>query len=125
MTPGPERLLVAARTITNRPEALAARSSWARASALLARQALELAVERFWAAHAPGLIKSHRSTQLLCLPWYMKDPAAARTVHQTWAALSSACHHHTYDLAPTALEMSVLFEEVEQALTALRVAEPA
>jgi hypothetical protein len=38
--------------------------------------------------------------QLLALPFYVDDPA-----HQTWAALSNACHHHAYDLSPTAVEL--------------------
>ena len=44
-------------------------------------------------------------TQLLCLPTYL-EPRLAREISYVWAALSNACHHHPYDLAPTAAELS-------------------
>lgn len=43
--------------------------------------------------------------QLICLRRYLDDhDLAARTSH-AWSALSRACHHHPYELAPTADEL--------------------
>ena len=34
-------------------------------------------------------------------------------LHEAWGALSRACHHHPYELAPTAGELSGWIEAVE------------
>ena len=79
---------------------------WPRASALLALSALEAAVERLWLAQALALSGCSMRTQLICLRSYLADaPLAARASH-TWSALSRACHHHAYELAPTSVELS-------------------
>lgn len=100
----PAVLLAAARTTLHNPAAMPG-STWARSTALLARQALEATLARYWAARAPGMEHSSATAQLLCLPFYTDDPAAARLAHQTWASLSRACHHHPYELAPTTAEL--------------------
>ncbi len=64
-------------------------------------------------ARAPGLERCNRATQFTCLPWYV-EPTAARRAHQTWAALSCACHHHAYDLAPTAVELRAWLDDVDR-----------
>ena len=47
-------------------------------------------------------------TQLICLRSYLEDaPLAARAGH-AWSALSRACHHHPYELGPTAGRAPVL-----------------
>ena len=35
-------------------------------------------------------------------------------LHETWGALSRACHHHPYELAPTAAELARWIEVVEE-----------
>ena len=50
-------------------------------------------------------------SQLACLPWYI-NPAAATQSTYTWAALSSACHYHSYELAPTAAELTSWIDDV-------------
>ena len=50
-----------------------------------------------------GGCSSH--AQLLCLVVYFSDRGVARQTSATWAALSRACHHHPYELNPTADEM--------------------
>lgn len=102
-TPTPQALLAAARATLDRPAALAG-SAWARSTALLTRQALEIALAGYWTKRAPGMESCSGAAQLLALPFYLDDPAA-RLAHETWAALSHACHHHAYDLAPTAAEL--------------------
>jgi hypothetical protein len=88
---------------------------WPRAAALLARQALEMGLDEFWMVHAPGVQKASARAQLLCLPAYM-DPLAARKADHAWEALSRACHHHPYELAPTAAELSSWIEDVNRVL---------
>lgn len=88
------------------------RGLWPRAAALLARQALESSLDSYW--HSRGLPLGACSTkaQLLCLSEYSKDGDLAREAHHVWAALSRACHHHPYELAPTAGELEGWVEAV-------------
>jgi hypothetical protein len=85
---------------------------WPRAAALLARQALEESVRALWDRRALDLRACSMRTQLICLRTYLGDAdLAARTAH-TWSALSRACHHHAYELAPTASELQGWFGTV-------------
>ena len=78
---------------------------WPRASAILARQALEAGVVRLWDSRTLDLQACSMRGQLICLRTYLGDAdLAARTSH-AWSALSRACHHHPYELAPTTDEL--------------------
>lgn len=78
---------------------------WPRAAALLARQALETALDDFWKTKKLEFA-THcgRRQQLICLHEYM-DPEKAGEIAHAWSALSRACHHHPYELAPTVGEL--------------------
>jgi hypothetical protein len=112
-------LLADARALLDGP-ASAAPGGWPRAVALLARQALEKAIEEFWQADpaTSGLPTCTKRTQLTCLPAYL-EPGLAREVSYVWAALSNACHYHPYALAPTATELSSWIEVVATLLNAV------
>jgi hypothetical protein len=101
----PADLLTTAMDLLERP-ALATVGGWPPAVALLTWQALETALEEFWRASpsTAGLCDCTRKTHLICLPTYI-DPRLAREIDYVWAALSSACHYHPCDLAPTAAEL--------------------
>ena len=87
---------------------------WPRASALLGCRALEATVHRLWDRRALDLQGCPMRVQLICLRTYLGDAdLAARTGH-AWAALSRACHHHAYELAPTAAELQGWFSVVEE-----------
>ena len=87
---------------------------WARCSALLTRQALEAALDEFWEEQrAPGVKDGSRHSQLLCLGSYLGDDQLAARVAHTWAALSNACHYHSYELVPTAGELEGWIETVD------------
>jgi hypothetical protein len=88
---------------------------WPRASALLALQALELSLLRLWERRTLDLQACSMRTQLICLRSYLDDDAqlAARTGH-AWSALSRACHHHPYELAPTSVELQSWFAVVSE-----------
>lgn len=87
---------------------------WPRASALLALQALDAALGRLWERHALGFEGCSMRTQLICLRSYLDDPGlAARAAHAS-SALRRACHHHPYELAPTAGELRDWFSPVRE-----------
>ena len=87
---------------------------WPRASALLALQALEASLLRLWERRTLDLQGCSMRTQLICLRSYLEDAKlAARTGH-AWSALSRACHHHPYELAPTAGELQSWFSVVSE-----------
>lgn len=85
---------------------------WPRAAALLARQALEAALDDFWKTKNLDFgAHTGRRQQLICLREYL-DPTRAGEIAHAWAALSRACHHHPYELAPTAGELERWMETV-------------
>lgn len=120
----PEDLLTAARRLIRRPDAATA-GVWPRAAALLARQALELAIAALWAARpqAAGLGSCSMRSQLLCLTAYLGQDAATRAGYLS-AALSRACHYHSYELAPTAAELTGWLDEASDLVTLLRACSP-
>lgn len=85
---------------------------WPRSSAILGRQALETALDQFWARAAPGVEAAPRRAQMICLSEY-SDDELARRVRYAWHGLSSACHHHAYDLPPIESELSGWLDDVE------------
>jgi hypothetical protein len=115
-----EELLAAARRLIERPDAATA-GVWPRAAALLARQALELALAGLWASQpaAAGLDRSSMRAQLLCLTAYLAGDTATRAAY-LYAALSRACHYHLYELAPTATELTRWLNETAELVALLR-----
>lgn len=97
---------------------------WPRAAALLARQALEDALDRLWTVVHPAMKQSSRRTQMICLGMLLKDEALIADVRAVWSSLSRACHHHHYELAPTAPELEGWIQQTEHLLTALEPLPP-
>jgi hypothetical protein len=89
------------------------RGVWPRAAALLARQALEVAVKTYWSAKAQGLEKTSMRAQLLCLQGTLNDAEVGRRAHAAWSALSRAVHYHAYELAPTREELLAWCDDVD------------
>lgn len=114
--PSPTGLLAAAREVAStcnepyRP----------RAVALLGRQALEAALDDHWRTRAPGVEECPMRTQLICLPVFLSDAPLAERASYAWWALTRACHHHPYDLAPTPSELADLLGTVEELTAQLR-----
>ena len=87
---------------------------WPRATALLARQALEIALAREWRAVHAGLAACPTRVQLLCLCEFSSDWELMTRATHVWGALSDACHHHAYAAPPGAAELEAWFATVEQ-----------
>jgi hypothetical protein len=85
---------------------------WPRVSALLARQALEATVLGLWDRRKLDLQGCSMPAQLICLRTYLGDADLAARAGHAWSALSRACHHHAYELAPTAGELDHWFAVV-------------
>ena len=81
---------------------------------MLARRALEEALDELWSKRAPGLERATARAQLVCLPEYLGDRGLAGEIVFTWSALSDACHHHAYELAPTAAELGRWLDAVDR-----------
>ena len=60
-------------------------------------------------------------SQLLCLTAYL-DPGTASRAAYLFAALSRACHYHSYELAPTAAELTGWLDQAAQIVTQLQAA---
>jgi hypothetical protein len=113
----PDQLVAAGRALLQRPEPVTA-GLWARAAALLGRQALEASLDDLWVARAPGVERCSMRAQLACLPRYVGAELAGR-VSFTWAVLSAACHHHVYELSPTAGELARWLDTCDDLTTAV------
>ncbi len=107
MTPGtmsPLRILTAAEALIKSPAGSSV-GLWPRTAAALGRQAIEGALRQYWHLREPGLERCSTHAQLLCLVVYFRDRDLARQTSAIWSALSRACHHHPYELNPTADEL--------------------
>ena len=83
---------------------------WPRVVAVLGRHAIEEALQQYWILREPGLERCSGRAQLLCLAVYLSDGDLARDTVAAWSDLSRACHHHPYELAPTADELRSLLD---------------
>jgi hypothetical protein len=106
-------VVAAARNLMERTDPATA-GLWPRATALLARQALEGALDDFWKVRQPGMEQCSMKAQLLCLPHYLGDEQLAERVSYAWAGLSRACHQHPYELPPTSAELLGWLGTVEE-----------
>ena len=87
-------------------------SVWSRASALLARQALEDVLTRYWWKTADGVDRLNMRAQLNCLRAYA-GAGLASDFSYAWHALSRVSHHRPYELDPTREELDSLIATAE------------
>lgn len=112
-------LLTTARILIARPD-LGPKGTWPRSAAILARQALEEALESLWVnSRYPAVKRTSFRFQLLCLWLVLDDTGLMRDVRAAWYFLSRACHHHQYELAPVAAELETWINQVERLTEAL------
>jgi hypothetical protein len=76
----------------------------ARVAALLARSAFEdwLDEQNPWVVPSPRRPTTASKLVALCT---RDDPAVGYRAQRAWASLSRACHHHAYELQPSAAEV--------------------
>ena len=79
------------------------RNHTTRAAAWLARTALELLVIARLDARGVDARRATMRSQLSCLR--ILDPEFAGEAGIIWVGLSRCCHHHAYELAPSAAEV--------------------
>ena len=91
---------------------------WPRATAVLARQALERGLTEVLSARVDGIQQASVRAQLLCLRIVLDDTATADEVTVAWWALSRACHHLSYELPPTAAELRAWIDVVDRFVAA-------
>ena len=91
---------------------------WPRACALLARQALESSLDRFWERCGWKLQDCSFRAQILCLS-QLAGPEVARDTAYAYGFLSNICHFHPYDASPTSVELRTILELVESVVTSL------
>jgi hypothetical protein len=111
-------LLLSAEVMVSEPRYSLA-GVWPRAAALLARQAIEAEMLELWLVRAPGLEFCTTHAQLLCLPDYIRDREIAESAALAWNSLTRICHHHPYELLPTAAELRVLLETARRFMAAV------
>jgi hypothetical protein len=119
----PTEILAAARRLLDHTDARAA-GVWSRAAALLARQAFEIGLDDHWRSRGVALDRLATRPQLICLSAYLPNRDVAARASHAWSALSRACHHHPYELAPTPGELRGWLDAVDDALAAMAVASP-
>ena len=118
--PTPEELLGLARQMVDEPSP-PTRGLWARAAAILGRQALEEAMCCVWRSKAPALEQANFTTQLICLCEFVADTHLAQQAAHVWACLSNACHYRGYGMPPTAQELTAWLNSVEVVLDLMEV----
>jgi hypothetical protein len=105
----PAQILAAADALAE-PGQSTGTHGWPRVVAVLARHAIEESLRQYWALREPGMEYCTWHAQLLCLTVYLSKRQLARETAAAWSDLSRACHHHPYELAPTANELRDLLD---------------
>ena len=108
----PDLLALARQVQTDSPRQLGADRTVA--AALLVRQALEEALDAWWATRLPAMADTTDRAQQITLPFYADDAELAGDVTWAWNHLSTICHHHAYALPPTEAELARLIEVVQR-----------
>jgi hypothetical protein len=90
-----------------------------RIAAFLIRQALETEIEAYCELLVAAMPFPVRMRSRLAVLHALDRTGFDRTAEYAWNALSRACHHHAYELAPTISELRHLHSKVAD-LAAMR-----
>lgn len=104
------QVLAAARIVLENPKA-GMDGTWPRAAALLARQALEGAVDARLVARIPDVAAESMRVRVACLAELVNEDEAHEAAW-LYARLSTACHHHPYEVAPACAELEEWIDRV-------------
>ncbi len=91
-------------------------SGWAVAVCLLARQALEESLNRFWTAKDPQVTDTSFAHQLICLESLVPDAVG---LYSMWSRLSGWCHYSGSLSDPSGPELDALLTELHVHLQVL------
>ncbi|GAB3417993.1 hypothetical protein [Flindersiella endophytica] len=94
---------------------------WPRACVWLTRLALESALDELWKARLPQARGAPMRAQLLLLPDFVGTDVAEQA-RRAWLSLSRVAHHHSFELAPTVVELRAWHSDVTSAVAALQAA---
>jgi len=100
-------VLAQARSLLQHPK-VGMESTWPRAAALLGRQALEEGIDAVLIAEVPPIddLEGERMRPRLVCLGELVDHEEAHEAAWLWSRFSFACHHHPYELAPIAAELT-------------------
>ena len=100
-------LLRDARVVLDHPGAMPI-GTWGRAVAVLARQAMEQALDDFWRATDPSMAngRNKRAAFLYLRSGWPAEQAA--DAYYSWRLLSRACHYQSYDVELSASQAAEL-----------------
>ncbi len=113
------KLILRARELVERTDP-ATVGMWPRATAFLARRALEGALDSLWRLRAPGLELCSAKAQFICLPAYLHGHRElAERASYAWFGLSRSCHQHPYELSPTSPELLGWIGTVEDVIASV------
>ena len=87
-----------------------------RAATFLARQALESRTDELLARRVRNVEEARYDARLLLLGEVLTDRELAKQTRFVWAALSSACHLHAYELPPPVSEVESWLDAVQRFL---------
>ena len=86
-----------------------------RMASWLARSALEEAVRNRLERRGMHAGTASMRSLLSCFEVaYLDDPALVDSAQHAWAGLSNTCHHHAFQLTPTAAETQLLIDTVRR-----------
>jgi hypothetical protein len=102
----------------------AATPGWTRIAAFLIRQALEAEIETYCRQLVAAMPHPVRTRSRLAVLHALDPTDFHRTAEYAWNALSRACHHHAYELAPTLSELWHLHSKVAGLATTREAAVP-
>jgi hypothetical protein len=113
----PDDLLLAAQDLLDQRGV----AGWQRAVAVLARQALESAVDDIWREWESRMTAASWRSKLIALPQFVAA-STANDARSCWESLSGVCHVRQYDLPPTDLELEDLLAVSRRTIGALLAA---
>lgn len=94
---------------------------WPRAAAWMLRIAMEQAIRELWRAVSPQMERVTVRAQLLVLPKYIGEEAAAEA-RLLWSELSTTAHHNDFELAPAVQELRRWQEAAQRVTSAVDMA---
>jgi hypothetical protein len=90
-----------------------------RASALLARQAIEECAAAILSKYGIDASAVDFTSQLICLQGVMADKDLARDTAALWSTLSTVVHHEGLELSPTETELLALIRRTAAVVSGL------